>query len=81
LDGQSFDAHVNPNEDTWQVLFPWESIHGNRGRRAEKRLRLHWQAGLQSTRTTPESTHAWNGHFHTSNRRPGDPKGGRFGDP
>src|SRR4030042_3058251 len=21
LDGQSFDAHVNPNEDTWQVLF------------------------------------------------------------
>ncbi len=39
LDGQSFDAHVNPNEDTWQVLFRGNLFTATVEDEREKRLR------------------------------------------
>jgi biotin carboxyl carrier protein len=39
LDGQSFDAHVHPNEDTWQVLFRGNLFTATVEDEREKRLR------------------------------------------
>ena len=39
VDGQSFDAHVYPNEDTWQVLFRGNLFTATVEDEREKRLR------------------------------------------
>jgi biotin carboxyl carrier protein len=39
VDGHSFDAHVYPNEETWQVLFHGELFTVNVEDEREKRLR------------------------------------------
>ena len=39
VDGQSFDAHVYPNEDTWQVLFHGTRFTASVEDEREKRLR------------------------------------------
>jgi biotin carboxyl carrier protein len=39
LDGQSFDGHVYPNEDTWQVLFHGNMFTATVEDEREKRLR------------------------------------------
>jgi biotin carboxyl carrier protein len=39
VDGQSFDAHVAPNEDTWQVLFLGTLFTASVEDEREKRLR------------------------------------------
>jgi biotin carboxyl carrier protein len=39
LDGQSFDSHVYPNEDTWQVLFRGNMFTATVEDEREKRLR------------------------------------------